>query len=93
MANMQRCNAQLALIRLAARQIEDQRARNEVEQARFQLFAALDLGKDDVALKWLRALRMASKAIPDWADADVAEALDEIEAEVSRGVTVPATGA
>lgn len=82
MANNQRCNAQLALIRLAARRIEDQRARHEVEQARFQLFAALQSHDDDAALQWIRTLRVATRAIGGWADTDVARALDEIEAHL-----------
>lgn len=74
-----KCDAQLALIRLAARTIEDKRARHEVEQARFALFSALAEGDKDAALKWVRTLRVATRAIQDWAGADVAAALDEIE--------------
>ena len=76
------CDAQLALIRLAARAIEDKRARHEVEQARFNVYAELETGNNEGARQWLRTLRVAAQAIPDWAGPHVAVALDEIEAEL-----------
>ena len=78
-----RCNAQLALVRLAARRIDDQRARHEVEQARFAVFAALESEDDQAVRLWCRTLRVAAQSIPDWAGPEVIEAISEIELEVT----------
>lgn len=81
MSDRQSYDAALAAIRMAARAIEDQRARHEVEQARFGVFAALQSGDSADAQQWLRVLRIATRAIPEWASEDVTAALVELAHE------------
>lgn len=75
-----KCDAQLALIRLAIRAVGDPRARHELEQARFGLYEAIEAEDATIARAWLRTLRLGVRAVPSWADAEVAAALEEIEA-------------
>jgi hypothetical protein len=78
MSRTQSYDPALAAIRMASRAVTDQRAYHEIDSARFNLFAALQGSDYESARKWLRVLRIATRAIPDWAGPEVDAALADI---------------
>ena len=63
-------DAQLHVLRTAARAVGDPRHRHELETARFKLFAALESGDDAEALALLEALEVGFDAATAGADQD-----------------------
>ncbi len=80
---------ELHLLRSVARRCEDARTRQEVESARFALFAAFEQGDRDGAARWSRALRVAVEGLEPRLCAVALEALDEIDRAIGESRTDP----
>ncbi len=58
-------DAALAAIRIAGKDLAKKRHRNDIEQARFNLYKTLERDDLDDAEAWLRVLRVLMKSLPD----------------------------
>lgn len=74
------CDAAMATIRLIVCGIDEAeyKLRQEVGSARFNLYAALEMGDSAAARDWIATLRVAAKVLPELG-ADLTTALDKIE--------------
>jgi len=81
-------DAQLHVLRSVARATDDNRQRQEIESARFNLYAALETRDRDAARQWSRALRVALDVLRQTTTqpAAVALALDALD-EIEAGIT------
>ncbi len=77
-------DAELHLLRSVARRCEDGRTRQEVESARFALFAAFEAADRDAAERWSRALRVALDGLPPELREPGLDALEEIDRAIAE---------
>lgn len=77
-------DAELHVLRSVARRAEDSRSRQELESARYAVYAAFEVRDAETARRWCRALRAALGGIePELRQAGL-EALSEIERAIEE---------
>ena len=74
---------ELAMIRAAARTIDDGRARNDLEGARFNLYSSVEAADQGRAVRWLETCRVCAEALEPATRGRVNAALDRIATEVA----------